>query len=87
MNLGAKHPSVNATVYKMGRKQGDATVSTSCTTTVECINCDARAADLRVVNPLHPGPPPPPPSPAQPDDVIAPPMGIRSSPALGGVSA
>jgi hypothetical protein len=85
LQKGAKPASVNATVFQMHRTQQQQ--GGTCTTTVACTNCDAQGADIRTLNPLHPlAPPPSPPSPPQPNNVVAPPMGIRSSPALGGVS-
>ena len=45
-------------------------------------SCDSPGSDLKV---LRPGAPPAPPSPA--DHVLPPPLGVRSAPALGGVSA
>ena len=48
-------------------------VGGTCTSSTVCTDCDYAGNDLRVVNPLD-------------DSLITPPNGMRSAPALGGVS-
>ena len=70
-----KPPSVGATIYKIDSK-GD------CSTSVVCTDCDSPGQDAGgPVNPTGPAPPP-----TDDNNKIPPPMGIRSSPALGGVT-
>ena len=77
---GAKSPSIGATVYKVSR---GATCDTKAGLSTVCTNCDSAGADAgSPFDPAHPTPP----TPSSNPNVIAPPMGIRSSPALGGVS-
>jgi hypothetical protein len=73
---GKKPASVGATIYKVANKWGE------CTTSVVCTDCDSPGQDSGApMTPLGPTPPP-----TDDHDKVPPPMGIRSSPALGGVS-
>ena len=50
--------------------------SGTCSSSVVCVDCDYAGHDLQVVNPLAPAD----------ESLMTPPMGMRSAPALGGVS-
>lgn len=78
LHASAKKPaSVGATIYSVDRKGG------ACSTSVACTDCDSPGQDSGP--PINPATGPAPP-PADDSDKVPPPMGIRSSPALGGVS-
>jgi hypothetical protein len=73
---GKKPASVGATIYNVENKWGECALTTACT------NCDSAGADVQqAYNPEAAAPAPP----GDDYNKIPPPMGIRSSPALGGV--